>query len=131
MRLSLIEIKWEIPLQGDVNLKPGMTMYVERLNDAKKCADKLKSYFKEHAPAAIDEHGEMDIVKCREHLERLLNLANVGKTLTAEEEGLVMEYAQVGRAYCTICGKWTREWISPLDESLYPPLCELCAENVL
>ncbi len=63
----------------------------------------------------------MDIVKCREHLERLLNLANAGKTLTAEEEGLVIEYAQVGRAYCTICGKWTREWMSLMDESLYPP----------
>lgn len=108
-----------------------ITTYAERLNDAKKCADHLKSWFKEHASAAIDEYGELDIVKGREHLNKLLSLSNAGKTLTAEEEGLVMEYAQVGRAYCTICGKWIREWMSLLDESLYPPLCNSCADIVL
>jgi hypothetical protein len=117
---------------GDVNLKPSegnlmIATYDEKLNHAKKYAGYLKTYFKEHAPAALDDHDELDIAKSREHLERLLSLANEGKTLAAEEEGLVMEYSQVGRAYCTICG---RGWMSLLDESLYPPLCDSCAEKV-
>jgi hypothetical protein len=121
--------KLGIPEARERNLM--IATFAERLNDAKKHADYLKSWFKEHAAAAIDEHGELDITKCREHLNKLLSLSNAGKTLTAEEEGLVMEYAQVGRAYCTICGKWTGEWMSLLDESLYPPLCNSCAEKVL
>ncbi len=103
-------------------------VFAERLNDAKKYAHNLKSWFEEHESAAIDEHGVLDIVKCRQHLEKLLSLANAGKTLTAEEEGLVMEYAQVGRAFCTICGKWNGHWMCPLDEALYPQLCESCAD---
>jgi hypothetical protein len=49
--------------------------FTEMLNDAKKCADNLKSYFKERKPAAIDEHGKLDMNKCREHLEKLLRLS--------------------------------------------------------
>lgn len=60
------------------------------LNGAKEYQLSLKSYFKEHAPAAVDEHGEMDIVKCREHLESLAKR----KDLTDYEVVLVMEHSQ-------------------------------------
>lgn len=95
------------------------------LNGAKEYQLSLKSYFKEHAPAAVDEHGEMDIVKCREHLESLAKR----KDLTDYEVVLVTEHSQVGRAYCTLCGEWTRQWISFMDEVLYPPLCDSCWEK--
>src|SRR5436309_2395224 len=41
------------PEAGEGNLM--IATFAERLNDAKKHADYLKSWFKEHAPAAIDE----------------------------------------------------------------------------
>ncbi|NAL78421.1 hypothetical protein [Nitrososphaera sp. AFS] len=104
-----------------------VAIYNKRLDKAKIYGENLKIYFKEHAPDVIDEYGELDTHKASEYFEKLLNLANTGKTLADQDDDLVQAFATVGRAYCGIYDKWTGTWITALEESHYPPLCEECA----